>query len=596
MADREIVRTLRQVRRRLMTVRAIESGLRLMLYGAGLAVVAVAVSALAYSILPEWYPYPWAPLALIPLAFVLGLALRLTRPVTLRDAAIYLDRGAGLKERVSTAYELSREGDDSPLAGLVYGQALQICRRFRPRMIKYSRRLRWEVRYLAVALLACGAILFLPPYKTQAVRAREAYEARSRKTAKELKNHIRIIKKEIEADEELQALLKKAEEEADKLARAKMTPARPFADLNLLKGEMKKLQRKREAEKRLANEMKKAKQVDSVRKALDTDPSKTNQGQMKRLADKVAKGRATQAEKSALRRVGEAAEKAGKASGDKALEKAGQNLKNACDSGGGDAEGLAGDMGKIAQAAGQAGGDGGKSGDGGKNAGGDGGRLAAAIDAVERAKQGLAGQGGQPRTASASSGSKQCSTCGGSGKTASGKDCPTCGGSGKQGDGGKKGSGSGQKPGQGGKCSSCSGSGKNPGGGECSACGGTGVSGGGQEGLPGTGSTNLDAPSGIGGRLELENPQAELPWARIYRPRSTAHTKDRKFVPSRLSKGKSAGQITVGGKADPNEEATMDFTGDQEAEQQERTRALEDEHIPAEQRKLVRDYFKRRSN
>ena len=40
----------------------------------------------------------------------------------------------------------------------------------------------------------------------------------------------------------------------------------------------------------------------------------------------------------------------------------------------------------------------------------------------------------------------------------------------------------------------------------------------------------------------------------------------------------------------------MDFTGDQEAEQQERTRALEDEHIPAEQRKLVRDYFMRRSN
>ncbi|NIA21194.1 MAG: hypothetical protein GWP05_04300, partial [Anaerolineaceae bacterium] len=156
MSDREIVRTLRQVRRRLMTVRAIESGLSLMLYGAGLAVVAVAASALFYSILPEWYPWPWAPMVLVPLAFVIGLVLRLARPVTLRDAAIYLDRRAGLKERVSTAYELSREGDNSPLAGLVYGQALEICRRFRPRMIKYSRRLRWEVRYLAVALLACG--------------------------------------------------------------------------------------------------------------------------------------------------------------------------------------------------------------------------------------------------------------------------------------------------------------------------------------------------------------------------------------------------------------------------------------------------------
>ena len=68
MADKEIVRTLHQVRRRLAVVRAVENGLRWALYGAAAAILVVAASALAYSRLPSWYVYPYMPLALIPAA------------------------------------------------------------------------------------------------------------------------------------------------------------------------------------------------------------------------------------------------------------------------------------------------------------------------------------------------------------------------------------------------------------------------------------------------------------------------------------------------------------------------------------------------
>jgi len=561
MADREIIRTLHQVRRRLMVVRAVEDGLRWALYAVAAAMLVVAASALAYSWLPSWYVYPYMPLVLIPAAWVAGAAVRLLRPITLRDAAIYLDRQAGLHERVSTAYEFSREAVESPLVAMVRSEALEICRRFRPGSIRYGHRMSWQMRCLAVGLLACGAMMFVPPYKTADYRAREAFEARSRKAAENLRDSLRSIRQDraIESDPALQELLKKAEEEADRLANARMAPARMLADMNRLQDRMKEELRKRESEEALAKAKEDAaKEAESVQAAMSRNPTETESQKAGDLAKRVADGTANEAEKSALERLGKAAEQAGRATGDSALEQAGKNLQSAAAGGQTSADQVAGDLSRIAQAAG--GGTGQGPGSSSYN------QLKNAMDKVDQAKQaaGESGQGGssQQQTASASqtgaSGQGQCSSCGGTGEK-NGQPCPDCNGTGQQ-----------------------------EGGSQAVGEAGSGAS------QPNLASTNLEG-GGQGGHMELDENQAELPWARIYRPKSIEHTKTSEYSPGRIGKGESAGSILVKGPADPDETATIDFTGNLDAYRTEAMKALDDEHIPARQRELVRNYFLRRS-
>ncbi|NLX59735.1 MAG: hypothetical protein GXY74_11675 [Phycisphaerae bacterium] len=587
MADKEIVRTLHQVRRRLAVVRAVENGLRWALYGAAAAILVVAASALAYSRLPSWYVYPYMPLALIPAALLLGAAARLLRPITLRDAAIYLDRQAGLHERVSTAYEFSREAVEPPLVAVVRSEALEICRRFRPGSIRYGHRVSWQMRYLAVGLLACGAMMFLPPYKTADYRAREAFDARSRKAAEDLRDSLRSIRQDraIESDPALQELLKKAEEEADRLANARMAPARMLADMNRLKDGMKEEFQKRDSEEALAKAKEDAaKEAESVQAAMSQNPTEAESQKAEDLAKRVADGTADKAEKSALARVGKAAEQAGRASGDSSLEQAGKDLQSAAAGGQTSADQVAGDLSRIAKAAGSGKGQG--PGSASRN------QLKNAMDKVDQAKQAAGESGGQQQTASASqagaSGQGKCSACGGSGQK-DGKPCSAC-------------NGTGQQQGGGGQCPSCGGTGEKDGQ-PCPDCNGTGQQGGGSQagGASGSGasqpnmaSTNLEG-GGQGGHMELDENQAELPWARIYRPKSIEHTKTSEYSPGRIGKGESAGSILVKGPADPDETATMDFTGNLDAYRTEAMKALEDEHIPARQRELVRNYFLRRS-
>jgi hypothetical protein len=100
---------------------------------------------------------------------------------------------------------------------------------------------------------------------------------------------------------------------------------------------------------------------------------------------------------------------------------------------------------------------------------------------------------------------------------------------------------------------------------------------------------------GQGGHMELDENQSELPWARIYQPKSIEHTSTSEYSPGRIGQGESAGSILVRGPADPDETATMDFTGNLDAYRTEAMKALDDEHIPARQRELVRNYFLRRA-
>jgi hypothetical protein len=565
MADDTIRRTLHQVRRRLLAVRAVESGLRWTLYGTVLAALGIAVSALVYSFLPAGYVHPWTPLLAIPLAFLLGVGLRLARPVTLRSAAIYLDRRAGLEERVATACELLKRGDEAPLGRLVCRQADEVCRKFRPGMIRYTRRLGRDARYLVVALVACGAMLFVPPLKTQGYRDRERYQARREAALEQLEEFMRPIRpKEFEGDERIRELMRQMEQAGEELRNASaMAPETDLAALSRLRQELEDERARREADKGLAESVEEARKV----KTLDQAFADTQAGAEKRkeLAEKIASGRLTTEEKRALQRVSRAAETAARCAGDGQLGQSAGGVREALGDGQGDAESLAEGLGRMAEAAGDA-----AAGQGEGSAESDA-RIAAAIDAVDRAKEQMAPSAGAGDMASA--GSPQ--------------------GADNQGAGSQGAQGQGQQP-----CPQCGGSGKQPGGGQCSACGGSGrqaagaAAAGAERG--GGGSTNLDNPSGPGDQAEHEEVGPESEFARIYEERIIPHTARREFVPSEVDpNGQSAGRQFIQGPPDPNERSRIGFVrsfADAAAEAEE---ALEEMAIPADMKKLVQGYFRR---
>ena len=251
MGDSTILRTLAKVRSRLTAARAVETGLRAALPAATAAFLTMAASAAVYSFLPAWYrelAYPFAPLVLVPAAFLAGAVLRLARPVTLHDAAIYLDREAGLLERVSTAYELSRRGDpDTDLGQLVCGEARQICHDFRPSAIPYTRRAAALARYLVAALLICGAALFLPPYKTDAFLHTEARQAAGLAAANALREQVDRAAVNPQTDPKLAALLTQAEQAVEKLRSSPDAADPARAELERVKDELEKLRTQRDA-------------------------------------------------------------------------------------------------------------------------------------------------------------------------------------------------------------------------------------------------------------------------------------------------------------------------------------------------------------
>lgn len=247
MDDSTILQTLARVRFRLTAARAVETGLR----AAAATVLILAAGAAAYSFLPAWYrafAYPFAPLLLIPAAFLCGAALRLARPVTLREAAIYLDRQAGLLERVATAYELlCRQDRDSGLGQLVCDEARQICCDFRPADIRYSRSAAPLARYLAAAILVCTAALFLPPYKTDAFLRDQNRQAGALAAAGELSLLAAAPAANSQADPQIAVLLNQAEQAVETLRNHPEAAASAKAELEHVKNELEKLKNQREA-------------------------------------------------------------------------------------------------------------------------------------------------------------------------------------------------------------------------------------------------------------------------------------------------------------------------------------------------------------
>jgi hypothetical protein len=101
-----LIASLRRVRRRLLLVRALETGLA----GAVGAATFAAVVTLIRIFLPQYVPvasaHPALPLGLVACGFAIGFLVRLARGVSLHEAAVAADRAAGLKERLATALEV----------------------------------------------------------------------------------------------------------------------------------------------------------------------------------------------------------------------------------------------------------------------------------------------------------------------------------------------------------------------------------------------------------------------------------------------------------------------------------------------------------
>ena len=101
-----LIASLQRVRRRLLLVRALETGLA----GAIGAATFAAVVTLIRIFFPQYVPvasaHPSLPLGLVACGFAIGFLGRLVRGVSLHEAAVAADRAAGLKERLATALEV----------------------------------------------------------------------------------------------------------------------------------------------------------------------------------------------------------------------------------------------------------------------------------------------------------------------------------------------------------------------------------------------------------------------------------------------------------------------------------------------------------
>jgi hypothetical protein len=168
---------LRRIRRRLLLVRAVETGLA----GALGAALAAAFVTLLRILLPHAVPqtaaYPALPLVLLPCGFVLGAAVRLAAGVSLRRTAMAADAAAGLQERLTTALEVIERSSAGALDAHLLEDARALAASLDTRSLSFARSLSRTARLAAVAILVLAATAFIPSRGGPAVSAQAAQRA-----------------------------------------------------------------------------------------------------------------------------------------------------------------------------------------------------------------------------------------------------------------------------------------------------------------------------------------------------------------------------------------------------------------------------------
>jgi len=172
-----LVAGLKPLRRRLIAVRALESGLAGALAGAVAGAVLTLVRILSPQVLPLWAAHPAMPLVLVPFGFIDLFVIRLLEGATLRDAALAADRAGNLKERLATALEVLKGGRPGLLDGLLLDQAQETADRLDPRRLPLATRLDRRAKAVLLAILVLAAAAFVPPLAGPPLEARAAERA-----------------------------------------------------------------------------------------------------------------------------------------------------------------------------------------------------------------------------------------------------------------------------------------------------------------------------------------------------------------------------------------------------------------------------------
>jgi hypothetical protein len=101
-----LLASLKRVRRRLLLVRALETGLAGTIGAAAFALLVTLLRIFFPQYVPVASAYPALPLGLALCGFACGFAVRLAIGVSVREAALAADHAAGLRERLATALEV----------------------------------------------------------------------------------------------------------------------------------------------------------------------------------------------------------------------------------------------------------------------------------------------------------------------------------------------------------------------------------------------------------------------------------------------------------------------------------------------------------
>lgn len=243
---RLLERKLAQLRARVRWVRAVRWALVFGLAAALPCLIWAAVSRAAFLYLP-WF----LPAGVVALALVAGITYALASRLTPLQVARAAEQRLNLKERLSTAWEVSAAGRSEGVASLLVSDAAERAADVRPAQV-FRPRIARQGGVLALTLGLMAALLVLPEVPLLQSPARRQEQQAMRKEGEQLE---KVAKEWAQRAKEAEAAkLKVVALRMEKLARAmrtgKVTQKRALVGLNELKRQLGELERESQAQVR----------------------------------------------------------------------------------------------------------------------------------------------------------------------------------------------------------------------------------------------------------------------------------------------------------------------------------------------------------